>query len=243
MSERVVAIHQPNFLPWLGFFDKMARSDVFVLLDHVQFQKTGGTWTNRVKMEVGGAPRWVTVPVVRTQSGTLPITDVRIDDARPWRAKTLQTIRSSYGKAPRFGRIFPRLEALLEAPGDRLADLNIRGIEILAEELELSTSHVVRSSQLDVSGAGTDLLVDIGLAVKATTYLTGGGAAGYQDDSRFASAGIAVEYQEFRWPLVLAERPVGLSTVDALMHYEGETIISDRRRSSGGAQQRGGIAQ
>jgi len=66
---RVVAIHQPNFLPWLGYFDKLARADTFVLLDSVQFPKRNGTWMNRVKLLVGGEPGWITVPIVRAYHG------------------------------------------------------------------------------------------------------------------------------------------------------------------------------
>ena len=89
----VVAIHQPNFLPWLGFFDKLARADVFVLLDSVQFPRTSkGTWINRVKLLVGGRKQWATVPIVRSEGSVLPIAEVRIDEAQPWRKKLLRTI-------------------------------------------------------------------------------------------------------------------------------------------------------
>src|ERR671923_195501 len=91
--ERVVAIHQPNFLPWLGWFDKAARADVFVLLDHVQFPRTSrGTYVNRVKLLVNGSGKWVTAPIVRSGGSMQRIDEVRVDDAQPWREKVLRTI-------------------------------------------------------------------------------------------------------------------------------------------------------
>ena len=73
---RVVAIHQPNFFPWLGYFDKIARSDVFIFLDDVQFPKTGGVWSNRVKILIGGEARWSTAPIDRSFTGTRKICEM-----------------------------------------------------------------------------------------------------------------------------------------------------------------------
>ena len=100
----LVAIHQPNFLPWLGYFDKLARADVFVLLDDAQFPKKGGTWVNRARLLVSGRPDWVTVPVDRSYHGTRTIIEMQIDDARPWRRKLIG--RSS--RATRVRRASPR---------------------------------------------------------------------------------------------------------------------------------------
>jgi hypothetical protein len=85
MTQRLVAIHQPNFFPWLGYFDKLARADVFILLDDAQYPKTGGTWSNRVQLLINEKPAWVTVPVVRSYHGVRQIREMRIDEQRPWR--------------------------------------------------------------------------------------------------------------------------------------------------------------
>src|SRR4051794_9997556 len=89
-SEVVVGLHQPNFFPWLGYFDKLVRADVFVLLDNVQFSKTGGTWSNRVRLLAGDAPTWITLPVVRAYSGVRLVREMQIDNRQPWRRKFLQ---------------------------------------------------------------------------------------------------------------------------------------------------------
>src|SRR3954471_2378867 len=109
----IVAIHQPNFFPWLGWFDKLARCDRFCLLDDVQFPKKGGTWINRVQLVQNGRVLWATASVKRGYSGTQTIRDTQINDAEPWRSKLLQTLRTVYGKAPFFREVFPFVHPLV----------------------------------------------------------------------------------------------------------------------------------
>lgn len=221
MAEKVVAIHQPNFLPWLGYFDKLARADVFVLLDHVQFPKKGGTWVNRVRLLTGGDQAgWVTVPVDRSYHGVRAINEMRIDESRPWREKLLKTLRTSYGKAPGFDEVFPALERLIEGSEPELAELNERGIAELAELLGLGDAAFVKSSELDVSGQATELLIEIVGEVGGGSYLCGAGSEGYLEPEKFERAGIELRMQEFRHPAYdqgTAEFIEGLSSVDALM--------------------------
>ena len=217
----LVAIHQPNFLPWLGYFDKVARADAFVLLDHVQFPKKGGTWINRVKMLVSGGAAWVTVPIDRSYHGERSIREMRIDESKPWREKTLRTIQASYGRAPHFDAVFPRISELLGAPTDSLAELNEAAIRALTAELGLGPEKLVRSSELEPEGAATAMLVSIVQALDGDAYLAGGGAEGYQKDERFAAAGIELVRQEFEprpYPQPGESFVPGLSVVDALFN-------------------------
>jgi hypothetical protein len=218
---RVVAIHQPNFFPWLGYFDKIARADVFVLLDNAQFQKTGGTWTNRVKLVVGGSPAWVTMPVVRAYHGVRSIAAMRIDDRSPWRAKLLQTIRTNYGSAPRFDEVFPMIVEMVNNPTDVVSRFNIGSLTRVARALGLTTPFVLGST-LGVDAHATDLLIATVKAVQGTEYVCGGGATGYQDDDKFAAAGVTLTYQKFEPPeYPQFNRSVftpGLSILDALMN-------------------------
>ena len=114
----LVAIHQPNFLPWLGYFDKLARADVFVLLDDAQFPKKGGTWVNRARLLVSGRPDWVTVPVDRSYHGTRTIIEMQIDDARPWRRKLIEDARAELRACAGLLETMQIEEILLE-PTDR----------------------------------------------------------------------------------------------------------------------------
>lgn len=217
----IVAVHQPNFFPWLGYFDKIARADTFVLLDSVQFPKKGGTWINRVRILVNGSPAWLTAPIDRAYHGTRTIREMRLrDDDGRWRETALKTLRSAYGRAPCFEAVYPDIAPLLLAPGDELADYNERAIRRFCELLGLETP-LVRASQLEAQGAGTDLLVSLVRAAGGDAYLVGGGAGGYQEDEKFAAAGIELRPQNFTpspYPQGAHEHVAGLSVVDALMH-------------------------
>jgi hypothetical protein len=222
----VVAIHQPNFFPWLGYFDKLARADVFVLLDHVQFQKKGGNWSNRVQLITGGGrPGWVTVPVDRSYHGTRPISEIGIDDARPWQQTLLKTIAANYARAAHFRDTFPLVEELIGRPSRRLAELNETAIRRLAGEIGLPTDHIVRSSSLEPTSSSTELLIELVRAVGGDVYLSGGGAGGYQEPEKFAAAGIELRMQAFEHPVYpqgKGEFVPGLSVLDALLHLGPE---------------------
>jgi hypothetical protein len=240
MSNRIVAIHQPNFFPWLGYFDKIVRADVFVVLDHVQFPKSEGNWSNRVRLAVNGEASWVTMPVRRDYEGFRRIDEMQIDNDAPWRRKLTQTLRTNYGKAAAFKDVFPAVESWIANPTDSLADYNLAGITAICERVGLECSHIVRSSALQVTGAKTDLLVNVVRATGGNTYLSGDGSAGYQDDAAFAAAGIGVEYQRFVHPVYpqrgSAEFVPGLSILDAIFHcgFEGTGKLLQPARSQHG---------
>jgi len=221
MADRVVAIHQPNFFPWLGYFDKIARADVFVFLDHVQFQKKGGNYANRVRMFSGGEQTtWVTAPVVRSESGVRRIDEVELDPAQPWRQKIRKTIENTYRRAPRFEEVWPAIAELVENPTGSLAEYNITAVRRIAEAIGLDRTKFATSSSLEPAGEATEMLVGITKALEGTVYLAGGGAEGYQDDALFEAAGIEPRRQRFEHPRYgqLSAEPVdGLSVIDALM--------------------------
>jgi WbqC-like protein family len=217
----IVAMHQPTFLPWLGWWDKLVRADRLVLLDDVQFPKKGGTWMNRVRVLVNGEPAWLTVPIDRGYHGVRTVRETLIGDASPWRTKLASTIALNYKRAKYFDDVFPVVEELLGVPTDRIAELNETGIRLFAARLELDASKLVRQSQLHVEGAGTDLLVNLCRALHADTYLSGDGAGGYLEPEKFAAAGLELREQRFTPPRhsQLADEYVpGLSIVDALMN-------------------------
>lgn len=219
---KIVAIHQPNFLPWLGYFDKLARADVFVFLDNVQLQRTGGSYTNRVEMIISGRRNFVTVPISRQAEQRDRIRDVRIVENGRWRRKVKSAIAQSYANAPHFDEIMPILAEILDSAEDCLAGFNIAAIAQLSRLMNLDDRATVNASTLDVSGSGTDLLIAIVRAVGGTGYLCGGGAGGYQEDEKIAAAGLTLEYQNFQHPVYpqasAREFCAGLSVVDALMN-------------------------
>jgi hypothetical protein len=222
MMKSLVAIHQPNFFPWLGYFHKLRHADRFVLLDTVQFQKTSGNWGNRAKLLVAGAPRWFTMPVVRSYHGFRSFREMRISPDGGWRDDFLKTIQSNYGRSEHFHADFPALAALVQNPTDILSDYNACAIGAIARRLGIDGTRIVLASELGVTGQGSDLLIELTRAAGGTAYLCGGGSGGYLEPEKFARAGIGLLFQRFCHPQYLqgTGKPfvAGLSCIDALMH-------------------------
>jgi hypothetical protein len=223
----VVAIHQPNFFPWLGYFDKMAKSDVFVFLDSVQAPKGGGSWLNRVKIAMNGKAHWVTAPIDRDYRGVRRVDEITFA-ATSWREQVLKTMVSAYGRAPGYGETMPLLEPLVRNPASNVAAFNDAAVRALAAALRLDSRTFVRSSELELAGHSNDLLVAITRAVGGHTYLCGGGAQEYFDETPFHQAGLSVQYQNFTHPSYpqgsTGDMITGLSVVDALMHCGADGV-------------------
>lgn len=230
-GNKVVAIHQPTFFPWLGYFNKIARCDQFVVLDTVQFPKKGGTWSNRVKLLLNGQAGWVTMPVDRNYHGVRSYAEMGIDNDTSWRDKLVQTIRTNYGATTHFAEVFPAIEELIRNPTTGLTDYNLSAILYLAKALGVDTGRIVLASEIEATGTGTDLLISITKGVNGTAYLCGGGASGYQEDEKFAAAGMDLIYQEFKHPVYeqanTTEFIPGLSVIDVLMNcgFEGTAAL------------------
>lgn len=219
----ICAIHQPNFFPWLGYFDKIAKADVFLLMDNVQFPKKAGTWINRVKLLSGGGSYWATAPIDRKFHGTRLIRDSQFSsEETAWREKLRRSIVMQYGKTLHFAEVFPAIERLLMFETDNIAEYNINAIVGTCTLLGLDAGKLRRGSSLHVDGSATALLIQMCEAVGASVYLCGGGASGYQDDEAFRAAGIELVYQNFEHPTYSQGKASsfqpGLSTMDALMH-------------------------
>jgi hypothetical protein len=226
MSEaphRVVAIHQPNFFPWLGYFSKIARSDVFMFLDDAQFERSSaGTWSNRVRLLVGGNAAWITVPVRRPHGAVQRVNEIEIDTTQDWRGRLLKTVQANYARTAHFAEVFALLERICADAGERLADFNRSAVTAVWRQLGLRSPDFVCASDYHVETRSTDRLVDLVRAAGGDTYLSGDGADGYQQDERFAQSGVHLQYLRFAHPQypqrgVTAFVP-GLSCIDALCH-------------------------
>lgn len=228
----IVACHQPNFLPWLGFFAKMARADVFVLLDDVQFTQGHNrhNWTSRVRIGTSQGPRWLSMPVRRTGLGPQRILDLATDptDAR-WLTKMLASLEAAYRKAPHYTRTLLPLMAILEKHDGSICRTNLLLIEAIAGMLALTTRRVV-SSALGIAGSGVERLIDATRALGGATYLSGDGADDYQTGDAFRAAGITLRKLGFahpRYPQGCGDGFVpGLSIVDALCNVGAEETAS-----------------
>jgi hypothetical protein len=231
MQTKIVAIHQPNFFPWLGFFDKIARSDIFVLMDNVQFPRTSrGCMCNRVKLLLNKEAKWVTAPVDRTRSKKMLIKNMRFKEDVRWRPKLIRSLQIHYQKAPHFKDFFPFVSALINNQTDRLAVYNAHAIKAFCRILEIDTNKIVFGSHIQAEGSATDLLIAMTIAAGGTVYMSGDGAGGYQQDRRFETAGLKLRYQNFVHPVYRHMHPnyfvPGLSIIDVLMHVSAKRLAA-----------------
>ena len=192
-----VAIHQPQYLPWLGYLAKWAAADLFVFLDSVQYEKNG--WQNRNRIKTADGARWLTVPV-HARLGT-PITDVAIDGEQPWPARHLRAINGAYADAPYWPARRDAFERLYAEPWERLAPVAVASAELLARAMGVTTPTRMASSLAVDDDDPTGRLVALCQAVGADTYLAGGHGSRYMDTKRFADAGIRVLYQAYSHPV------------------------------------------
>ncbi|RME45647.1 MAG: hypothetical protein D6791_10240 [Chloroflexi bacterium] len=215
---RVVTIHQPNFLPWMGFFHKMALADVFILLDNVPFTKNG--FQNRVKIKSAQGEQWLTVPVLtKGRSGQLTC-DVQINNKSRWQRVHLAALRTNYQRAPYYEAVLAWLQPWYEKSWTFLVDFNRPLIEEVMRQLRLQ-AELVNASSLSVEGSGSELLLRLVRQVGGNVYLSGSSGRSYLDIESFERAGITVRFQEFHhpvYPQLYGEFIPGLSVLDLLMN-------------------------
>jgi hypothetical protein len=185
-----VGIHQPQYLPWLPYFLKIEQSDVFIILDTVDFQKNGLQNRNQIKTVQGA--HWLTVPV-RQQLGQ-KIIDVRIDNSTAWRRKHWQTIQHNYGKIQPFKSYQSELESIYLREWVGLCDLNIEMMMMMMRWLKIKTP-ILRSSQMNANGTASDLVLNLCLEVGASHYLSGTGGENYLNPEAFQNAGVEIVYK------------------------------------------------
>jgi hypothetical protein len=229
------SVHQPQYLAWLGFFDKIAKSDVFVVLDQVQYKHREYQNRNRIRTKDGWM--WLSVPVLYS-SGVL-MRDVMIDQARDWRSEHLKSLRSWYARAPYFEKHIGYFESLYAKPWSRLFDLNMDQLGFFLKELGITT-RIVLESDLGAGGVKTERIVNIGRALGASTYLSGAGGKDYLDEPAFGAAGLGLEYQHFENPkyaqLFMKDKDdfVGYLSIVDLLFNEGPRSREILRTGTGG---------
>lgn len=216
------AIHQPNFFPWLGYFDKIKEADVFVFLDRADYPKSGksmGSWVNRVKINISGSAKWISCPVIR-EHGPQPIDTVKINKNRDWKKEFLDIIEDNYLNSTNFDNTYKLLSNILSEDIELLADFNIHAIKSISNELSLNTKWMKETDLPSNHKLATDRLISICQEVGASSYICGGGSAGYLEEGLFETAGISLTYQNFiAKPYGQDEKFIpGLSVIDYLMN-------------------------
>ena len=228
MGTGTLVVLQPGYLPWLGFFDQVQRSDVFVYYDDVQFDKHGWRNRNRVKGP-DGAPHWLTVPVLHSGRNWPAIMEVEIDNRVPWARKHVGTLRQFYCNAPHLGRYLPALAETLERRWTLLVDLNLAVTELICGWLGLARP-TLRASALGMVGKQSERLLRLCRHFGARRYLSGSAAKDYLDTVLFVRDGVEVEWQDYIHPVYPQQHGAfvsHLSIVDLLFNCgeESATIL------------------
>ena len=227
----IIAVHQPQYLPWLGYFDKMRIADAFCYLDNVQYKKN--EWQNRNRIKTARDWQWVTVPV--HYRFPEKINTVKINNAEKWRKKHLQALITNYSRAPFFQEYFPVIEQAISKDWEQIAELNIFLTEKVRELLNLDRKPAVRASELRLREDPTERLIDICRELGGDTYLSGRDGVKYMQLERFAQSGIEVIIQDFNHPVYPQQFNAfqsHLSIVDLLFNCGPESMkmIQDANR-------------
>jgi hypothetical protein len=194
----IVSIHQPAYLPWLGYLHRIAMSDEHVVLDNVQFEKN--SFTNRNKLKTTQGWCWLTVPVKTAgRFGQLAIRDVEIAPDRPWAQKHWATLQLSYGKAPFFAEHSAFFDDVYKRPWAKLQDLAWTITEYLLDAFEIRT-RIGFASQMNVSGKKDELVLNLCRELNADVYLSGPLGREYLRENLFAQQGVTVRYHDYHHP-------------------------------------------
>ncbi len=215
----ILAAHQPNYLPWAGFFYKMARCDQFVLLDGVQYSRTSYTARCQIKGPAG-RPRWLSVPVFKKGRYHQDISSVEVDNQADWQRTHRRSLESCYRKAPHFQEILSLIEPALDRNWGHLAEMNTCLIKAIAQSLMIRPTFC-RLSDAGLETGSSQMLVDLCLKYSANVYLSGPGGRRYLDEALFARSGIElrfVNYHSRPYPQLWGDFVPGLSVVDMLFN-------------------------
>ena len=214
----IVSMHQPNYLPYLGFFDKMEKADIFVIHDDAQFNNRDFQHRNRIRVEEGW--QYLTVPVYEKK---ININQIAIKNntqigKRQWSQAHFETIRGWYNKAPFFSAFENDLRKIYEKKHNRLIDLNMDLILFLMQAFDINTK-IVYSSSFGFKSKGTQKIIDKMNALGVDVYLSGPSGRNYLDESLFKD--IKLEFQDFKHPIYPQCYPgfvPDMSAIDALFN-------------------------
>ncbi len=187
----IISIHQPQYLPWDNFFKKIKKSDCFIFLDNVEFQKNG--LQNRNQIKTSNGPIWLTVPI--KQKLGQKISDVEIDNSKDWKKKHWKTISENYNKSKHFDNFKGNFQNIFLSNWNNLSELNIKIILEILMILNIKTK-IYKASDLKVKGKSTELLVNLCKKINSKTYISGEGGENYLELEKFKEAGIQVIFEK-----------------------------------------------
>lgn len=199
MRDKVVVIHQPDFLPYLGFFDRLIKADIYVVFDNVQYVRSSRGWTSRDKIKTKKGEKWISVSTQKAPRDTA-INKILISEDTEWRKNNLNLIHENYKDSSYYNEIMPYIINLYAYDCERLMDFNMQSIKMLMELFDISID-IIYASDLHPEGKSNELIVDIMKRLGCTKYLSGVGARDYYVPEIYEKAGIEVIWQDFVHPV------------------------------------------
>lgn len=213
--------HQPNYLPYLGFFHKITLADVFVIVDTVQYVKRGPFgWMNRNKIRTAEGWQWLTIPVLSKGKYLQPINETQIDNSKDWSRKHWRSIEFYYRKTPFFTNYRAFFEEVYHKKWDCFADLSETIIRYVIDQLGIKVK-ITKTSILGTEGKSTDLIIDICRKLGAEAYVHGAHGKDYVDEAKFAPYNIKCLWQDFQHPVyrqLYQPFMSGMSVIDLLFN-------------------------
>jgi hypothetical protein len=220
-----LGILQPGYLPWLGFFEQVYRSDTFVIYDDVQYDKHG--WRNRNRIKTPTGAQWLTVPVLVKFEEHPLIDEIKIDSTKDWRKKHLFSIKQNYSKAPFYRNYVDMFEGAYSQEWEYLVDIDMYFILKLCECLKINNKKIVRSSTLNIKGDRIGKVIKICKKFNADIFYEGAAGKNYIDEQQFSDNEIKVEYQNYRHPIykqLYGDFIPYLSVIDLLFNHGPKSL-------------------
>ena len=196
-----VGIHQPHYFPWLGYLDKMAKVDVFVLLDEVQIEKGSNMYRNKL-CTWDGQEKYITVAYDKKGCLDIPYSEIKVDNEVNWQERQINFICNNYKKSPYFNEINYHIGPLLRKKYTNLCEVTVDSVMLEKKLFDIKTKIVLQSElSYDRTLSSNELLIDLIKTVGGNYYLSGNGARKYMNVALFEQEGIHVEYQSFSYPV------------------------------------------
>ncbi|MBE0675147.1 MAG: WbqC family protein [Bacteroidales bacterium] len=226
----VVGIHQPNYIPWLGYFYKIFMSDIFVFHDDVQFSKKG--MHNYSYIQTANGLFRLKIPV-RESHGDL-INEVITKDEFNWKKDHLKIIKENYCNAPHFEEVFIDYKDVINRQYDNLSQMNITIISFICQKLGISLNSRI-ASDFRLQTRKEEKVIDLVAALNGSVYFSGTGASSYQDENNFLARGIRLVYSDFvpfKYPQRFEPFNSNVSIIDYLMNcgYNWNLVMQNQNK-------------
>lgn len=200
MNDQIVVIHQPDFMPYLGFFQRLIMADIYIVLDNVQYVRGSRTQTSRDKIKTANGEKWINVGIQKAPFKS-SIDEIRLAQENSWRERSLNLLKENYRKAEFFEEIFPYVLGLYKVECEKMVDFNMASIKMLIDLFGIENIEIKYASALQAAGKSNKLIINLVKAAGCTRYLSGIGAKDYYIPELYEQAGIEVIWQKFEHPV------------------------------------------